>query len=281
MVVIRSLGRILVLGALAIYLLLPVLAVVLYAFATRWTTHILPDAYTLAHWRSALADIRVIHVVLRTAALALGVTFLVNGLVIPAVYWQWTRNPRIRIHVELTATIPFVLPFVVIAFGILLFSGQVVPSWQGTVWLLVLGHVAIAFPFFYWTVDNAMAAANVPLLNEAAQTCGATLLDTLWRVILPNIRSGIATGSMLVFATSFNEFALVQILVGNRFETISLYSFDLLTGTNADFHKLAVITCLTFVNVFVMSALSVYWDRGNHQSNLLTLNTPTRFKSRS
>lgn len=281
MVLIRPLGRIVMLGALAIYLLLPVVAVVLYAFATRWTTNILPDGYTWAHWRSALTDIRLIYVVLQTAGLATIVTLLVNGLVIPAIYWQWTHNPRIRIHTELTAMIPFVLPFVVIAFGVLLFSGQVVPSLQGTVWLLGLGHVAIAFPFFYWAVDNAMAAANVPLLNEAAQTCGATLIDTLWRVVLPNIRSGIATGSILVFATSFNEFALVQILVGNRFETISLYSFDLLTGTNADFHKLAVITCLTFVTIFLISVLSVYWDRGNHQSNLFTLNTSTRFKPRS
>lgn len=269
MVVIGRIGRVVLLAALAVYLLLPIFAVVLYAFATRWTTHIFPDGYTWHHWLSTLTDSRMLSVLLRTLGLAIVVTFGVNILVIPAVYWQWTRNPRIRIHLELIATIPFVLPFIVIALGILWLSGYIAPSWQGTVGLLILGHIAITFPFFYWAVDSAIAAANIPVLNEAAQTCGATPLTILHQVILPNISSGIATGSLLVFASSFNEFALVQILVGNRFETISLYSFDLLKGANADFNKLAVITCCTFIIVFSISVVSIYWNREYSQINSL------------
>lgn len=266
MVLIRRIGRTVLLAALAIYLMLPIVAIGLYAFATRWTTQVLPDGYTWQHWQSAFADPRLVDVMLRTVGLATIVTLLVNLLVIPAVYWQWTQNSRIRMHMELIAAIPFVLPYLVIAFGIQSLSGQVAPFWQGTVELLVLGHIAITFPFFYWAIDGAMAAANVPLLDEVAQTCGAKPWTILWRVILPNIRSGIVTGSVLVFATSFGEFALVQILVGNRFETLSLYSLDLLAGTNADFNKLAVVTCLAFIIIFVLSAVTVYWNRGQNSS---------------
>ncbi len=259
----------LLLGGLLVYLLLPIVAVVLYAFATKWTANILPDGYTLSHWGEALQDPRLVGVMLRTLGLAIGVTLLDILLIVPAIYWQWTQNPRIRPHLELTAAIPFVLPYVVIAFGILTLSGQVAPAAQGTLGLLLLSHAAIAFPFFYWAVDSAMAAANIPLLNEAAQTCGATPFGILRQVVLPNIGAGIAAGSMLVFAVSFNEFALVQILVGARFETISLYSLDLLTGMNADFNKLAVVTCLTFMIVFAISALSVYLNRGQGHRRLL------------
>ena len=266
------LGRVwrwLLLGGLLLYITLPVIAVVLYAFATRWTAHILPDGYTASHWGEAFQDYRLVTVMVRTFCLAIAVTLLDILLIVPAIYWQWTRNPKIRPHLELTAAIPFVLPYVVIAFGILTLSGRFAPGLQGTVWLLGLGHVAITFPFFYWAVDGAMAAANIPLLNEAAQTCGATPLTTLWRIVLPNISAGIATGSMLVFAVSFNEFALVQILVGARYETISLYSLDLLTGANADFNKLAVITCFTFLIVFLISAGSVYLNGGKSQTTPL------------
>jgi putative spermidine/putrescine transport system permease protein len=271
MVLMGRIGRVVLLVALAVYLLLPILVVVLYAFATRWTSHIFPDGYTWQHWLSALTDLQAISALLRTLGLATVVTLLVNILVIPAVYWQWTQNPRIRVHLELIATIPFVLPFIVIALGILSLSGYIVPSWQGTVGLLILGHVAITFPFFYWSVDSAIAAANIPVLNEAAQTCGATPWIIWHRVILPNISSGIATGSLLVFATSFNEFALVQILVGNRFETISLYSLDLLTGMNADFNKLAVMTSLTFIILFIISVVAVYWNRDYSKINSLLI----------
>jgi putative spermidine/putrescine transport system permease protein len=262
-------GRWLLLGTLLVYLLLPIGAVVLYAFSTRWTAHILPDGYTASHWGKAFQDPRLVEVMIRTFVLALGVTLLDILLIVPAIYWQWAQNPKIRPHLELTAAIPFVLPYVVIAFGILTLSGQIFPAAQGTLWLLVLGHGAIAFPFFYWAVDSAMAAANIPLLTEAAKTCGASPFTVLWRVVLPNVRAGIATGSMLVFAVSFNEFALVQILVGARYETISLYSLDLLTGANADFNKLAVITVITFLIVFISSAVSVYLNRGQSQTSRL------------
>lgn len=262
-------ARWLLLVSLVVYILLPVVAVVLYAFSTRWTAHILPDGYTVNHWSEAFQDPRLVDVTIRTFELALIVTLLDIVLIVPAIYWQWTQNPKIRAHLELTAAIPFVLPYVVIAFGILTLSGQFAPAAQGTVWLLALGHVTIAFPFFYWAVDSAMAAANIPLLNEAAKTCGASPFTTLWKVVLPNIGAGIATGSMLVFAVSFNEFALVQILVGARYETISLYSLDLLTGTNADFNKLAVITVITFLIVFAISVVSVYLNRGQSQTSRL------------
>ncbi|MBU6230669.1 MAG: ABC transporter permease subunit [Cyanobacteria bacterium REEB459] len=271
-----SLGRGLLLAGLVIYLLLPIAAVLLYAFSTRWTSHLLPDGYTASHWLQALADPRLVAVMLRTLGLALLVTLLDILLIVPAIYWQWIYNPRIRPHLELTAAIPFVLPYVVIAFGILSLSGQFLPAVQGTVGLLALSHGVVAFPFFYWAVDNAMAAADVALLNEVAKTCGASPWRSLVQVILPNISVGIATGSMLVFAVSFNEFALVQILVGARYETVSLYSLDLLTGTNADFNKLAVITMFTFVVVFTLSALSVYLNRGQGQTRRLMIGSRSK-----
>ena len=83
----------------------------------------------------------------RTFVLALGVLLVDIALVVPAVFWQRVRNPKIRVVVELSAAIPFVLPFIVIAFGILRLYGLVAPQVLGTPWLLLLGQAAIAFPF--------------------------------------------------------------------------------------------------------------------------------------
>jgi len=150
----------------------------------------------------------------------------------------------------------------VIAFGILRLTGQVFPAIQGTFWLLLLGHAAIAFPFLYWAIDGAMAAARVERLSEAAETCGASPLAIIVQVVLPNVTPGIATGGMLVFATSFGEFALTQILAGARFETIPIWSFNQLTLSDANYNLLAVITFLTFMLLFVISVAIVLWNRG-------------------
>jgi putative spermidine/putrescine transport system permease protein len=262
MVLLGRIGRGALFFFLAIYLLLPLAAVVLSSLATTWTANPLPDGYTLASWGDALANPRLHAAVGRTFGLALAVLLLDILLVVPAVYWQRVRNPRIRVVTELCAAIPFVLPFIVIAFGILKLAGFTLPALLGTPPLLLLGHAAIAFPFLYWSVDGAMAAANVVKLNEAAQMCGATPLQTLRHVIVPNIGPGLATGGMLVFATSFGEFALVQVLVGARFENVSLYSLDLLTRTSADFGTLAVLTVLTFLVLFAISTAVVWINRG-------------------
>lgn len=252
----------LLLSAVVLYLAIPIVAALLYSFSGRWTSHLLPDFYTLGHWRDAFGDERLLMSIWRSVWMGVAVLLLDLAIVVPAVYWQRVRNPGIRKFTELSAAIPFVLPFVVIAFGILRVSGAIAPTLLGTPWIIWLGHAAIAFPFLYWAVDGSMAAANIVRLNEAAQVCGASPAQTLRYVVVPNIGAGLAAGGMLVFATSFGEFALVQILAGARFENVSLYSLDLLAQTTSEVEKLAVLTIVTFIVLFVISASVVYANRG-------------------
>lgn len=288
MVFVNRTAKYVFLGAIVLYFLIPMLAVLIYSFSTRWTSHLLPDGYTFAHWREAVSDSRMKAALLRTLWMAALVLIFDIAIVVPAVYWQRVRNPRIRLVTELLAAIPFALPFIVIAFGILKMIGNTLPdllhrvagplpsllgdrlvslgNWLptllGTPTIILFGHAAIAFPFLYWAVDGSMAAANINRLNEAAQTCGATPAQTLRYIVVPNIGAGLAAGGMLVFATSFGEFALVQILAGSRFENISLYSLNLLNNTTSEVEKLAVITIVTFVILFALSVGVVYLNRG-------------------
>jgi putative spermidine/putrescine transport system permease protein len=257
-----ALSRLALFVVVGAYLLLPVAAIVLYSLATSWTAHALPDGYTIAHWIAAVGDARHLAALGRTFLLAAGVALIDLALVIPVVYWQRVRNPRIRVAVELAAAIPFVLPFVVIAFGILRLYGDVAPWALGTPWLLLLAQAAVAFPFLYWAVDGGMASIGVVELDEAARMCGANAWQTLWLVVVPQIGPGIASGAMLVFALSFGEFALAQFLVGARYETVSLYSMDLLAFANSDYSRLAVLTVLTIAILVGISAAVVILNRG-------------------
>ena len=257
------------LPALAPYLAfvtIPIVAVVLYSLATRWTTSILPDGYTLDHWLAAFRDPRFLAVLARTFVLAVTVSVLTVALVTPAVYWQHVRNPRIRTVLGLLAGIPFALPYVVVGFGLLKATGDFAPWLQGTAGLLLLAQVSVAFSFASWSIDASMAAANVVALTETARTCGAGLWQTLRHVILPNIRAGIVSGAILAFGVSFSELALVQILVGSRFETLELYMLNMLKSADANFNILAVITMISFIITLVLTAAVAYLSRGQGRS---------------
>ena len=256
-----KIGRWAFLLLVLLYFAIPMIAVLIYSFSGRWTSNVLPDIWTTSHWGEAFTDERLRAAFVRTVLMAFAVLILDVLIVVPAVYWQRVRNPRIRILAELSAAIPFVLPFIIIAFGILKFTGRVAPEMLGTPWIILFGHAAIAFPFLYWAVDGAMSAAHVVRLNEAAMTCGASPLQILRHVVIPNITAGLAAGGMLVFATSFGEFALVQILAGARFENVSLYSLDLLNNTTSQVEKLAVLTIVMFLVLFAISIGVVYVNR--------------------
>jgi putative spermidine/putrescine transport system permease protein len=247
----------------ALYFLLPLVAVLIFTFAGRWTANILPDSYTLDWWAQALGNPDLVGSFWTSIVLATGTAILDILFVVPAAYWARVRNRRLRPIIELGAAIPFCLPYIVIAFGILQLSGIVVPALQGTFLLLMLGHTAIAFPFVYWAVDAAMAAAGVERLSEAGEACGATPIQIIRRVILPNITPGLVTGSILAFATSFGEFAMAQV-VGRGVRTVPIWSAEALRSyisAPGTFNQLAVITFITFALLFVLSVVIVYLNR--------------------
>ncbi|HYM84108.1 MAG TPA: ABC transporter permease [Candidatus Dormibacteraeota bacterium] len=259
-----SVPRLVMFAAMIVYFTLPMVAVLLYSLATRWTAHILPDGYTLQWWQETFTDSAVVGAFATTLLLATIVAVLDIALVVPACYWARVRNPRIRTVVELCAAIPFALPYLVIGFGLLQWSGIATPSIQGTFPLLVLGHTAIAFPFMYWAVDGAMAAAGIERLSEAAETCGASPLAIIRRVVLPNITPGIVSGALLAFATSFGEFAMVQ-TVARGVYTVPIWSAEAIrsySGQPGAFNHLAAVTTVSFVILFVLSAIVVYRNRG-------------------
>lgn len=257
-------ARYLFFGAALFYFCVPMIAVLIYSFATRWTANILPDGYTLAWWQATLADPRIQSAFSTSISLATLTAVIDIALVVPAAYWSRVRNARIRHVVEVTAALPFALPYIVIAFGLMQFSGAVAPQFQGTFPLLVAGHAAIAFPFVYWAVEGAMAAAGIERLSETAEACGASPFQTVRRVVLPNISAGLVTGGLLSFAASFGEFAMAQI-IGRGMDTVPLWSAEMIrsySDTAGSYNRLAVVTLLTFAVLFVLSAVVVYWNRG-------------------
>ncbi|MEA2677042.1 MAG: putative spermidine/putrescine transport system permease protein [Chloroflexota bacterium] len=242
---------------------LPLAAIGLYSVATRWATGVLPEGYTLNTWLTTWADDRAVQAVLTSLSLSTLTTLVVLVLVVPAVYWARTVNPRVRAALEIAAAIPFALPFLVIGLAMLQFSGMVAPGLQGTYPLLLAGYVAITFPFVYWAVDGAMAAAGVERLSQAAEACGARRRQIILRVVLPNIRAGLASGALLAFATVMGEYALVSVLASS-IQTIPVWSVHLLLQRGGDpgYAPLAVVTLSVFSLLLVLALVVSRLTRG-------------------
>jgi putative spermidine/putrescine transport system permease protein len=151
---------------------------------------------------------------LRWAALTIIASLL---LVVPTVYWVHLRVPHLRPVVEFLSLFPFVVPAVVLAFGLIKtyccppFALKVSPA------LLIAAYVVLSLPYMFRSVDAGLRAIDVRTLTEAAQSLGAGWIAVLFRVIFPNLRVAILSGVFLTFAIVIGEFTFASLFAWPAF----------------------------------------------------------------
>ena len=154
---------------------------------------------------------------------AVGVaTIIVSiALIVPTAFWVRLRLPRLRPIVEFITLLPFVIPPVVLVFGLIATFSSPPISLTGTdfgsTMLLVAAYVVLSFPYMYRAVDTGLSSIDVRSLTEAAQSLGGGWFLIIWRVILPNIRVALLSGAFLTLAIVVGEFTIATFLARPAF----------------------------------------------------------------
>ena len=238
------------------YMLVPILSTYIFSVATRWDRTIFPEGFTLDFYTRAF-DASYFTTSLRNSIILSISTVLVSlCLIVPTVYWVNVRLSVARSLLEILMILPFGIPTVVLALALvrvynLTPIGRTPP--------LLIGAVVIySMPFMYRPVANALRAIDAHTLTEAGQSLGATTLQILIKVIIPNIFPGIISGSLLVFATVFAEFTLTKLIIGARFKTFPLL---LVEYTRINGNVAAAFSVISFSIAWLVSLLILWVGR--------------------
>lgn len=171
-------------------------------------------------YRLVLADQRFIDALSYSFRMALATIAVSLLLIVPTAYWVRLKLPRLRPVVEMVTLLPFVIPPVILAFGLIrIYSGPpfaLFNSPLGTDAILVGAYVVLSFPYMYRAVDTGLAAIDVRTLTEAAQSMGASWPRILWHVIFPNLRTAVLSGAFLTLAIVIGEYTIANFLVGTK-----------------------------------------------------------------
>ena len=90
---------------------------------------------------------------------------------------------------------------------------------------VVLAHITFCTPYVVLSVLPRLKQMN-PNIYEAALDLGATPMQALWKVIVPEIRPGMISGFMLALTLSIDDFAVTVFTIGNQgLETLSTYIY--------------------------------------------------------
>ena len=89
----------------------------------------------------------------------------------------------------------------------------------------VLAHITFCTPYVVLSVLPRLKQMN-PNLYEAALDLGATPMQALRKVIIPEIRPGMISGFLLAITISVDDFAVTVFTIGNQgLETLSTYIY--------------------------------------------------------
>ena len=90
---------------------------------------------------------------------------------------------------------------------------------------VILAHIAFCTPYVVLSVMPRLTQMN-PNIYEAALDLGATPMQAMRRVIIPEIRPGMISGFILAFTLSIDDFAVTIFTNGtNGLETLSTFIY--------------------------------------------------------
>jgi putative spermidine/putrescine transport system permease protein len=226
-----------------IYFLLPLYAALRFAGISAFGTVFKQAGFGSALWLSA-----------RLAAMTWIITLV---LMVPTTVYVHLRLPNLRRIMEAITILPIVIPPVVLIIGVL----QVSPGPLKSVpWLLGFVYVILAMPFAYRSIDAGLRSLDLKTLTEAANNLGANSLTTLWRVILPNMRTALLSATVLILALVLGEFTMASLDLEVTFP-VWIVQFDQL---NAQMSEAASLLAL-FVTWLLLMAITVIATRQNRR----------------
>lgn len=235
-----------------VYLLVPLLATLLYSLAKEWQTTVLPQVWTFQWYVDLFHDARFGQALLRTIGICLVTVVLCLLVMLPAVFIVSVYAPKWERWLQIVVLLPYAVPGVVAAVGLIKMYSSGPIAISGTVWILIGAYFVAILPYMYQGIRNSLRTIPSLELMEAAELLGAGKAAAFRRIILPAILPGISVSALLSLSVLFGEFVLTNLLVGGHFETIQIYLYRRL---NESGHLASAVVMSYFLIILLLSGL--------------------------
>ena len=194
---------------------------------------------------------------------------------LPLAWFLSQSKSKFKPVFEAITALPIVLPPSVLGFYILFalspnslvgrffleyFDIRLVFNFYG----LVIASCIYSLPFMLQPLQSGLESINKNLI-EASYICGKTKIETLFRVVLPNIKPSLITAIIVTFAHTVGEFGVVLMVGGSipnetKVASVAIYEFvETMDYTNAHIYS-AIMVSLSFLTL-----LGVYLFNGKQK----------------
>jgi putative spermidine/putrescine transport system permease protein len=250
------------LGAAAIlalaYLILPLAVVVPVSLTDQRMLSLPVDGLSLQHYETVFSS----PVWLSSAGQSLLIGALSTALALAIGTWSaigcWMLGERRSGFFRVVNLLPVVVPSIIYALGAYRLFVDI--GLFDTVLGVVLVHAVGAIPFVFIAISTSLAFVDLSLMR-AARSLGAGMLRAAVLVILPNIKTGLASAAIFAFLHSWDEVVVTLFVSSTAVHTLPRKMWEGLSE-NLD----PTIACVAVVMVLLTLMLLLLQQRAKGPS---------------
>ena len=193
--------------------------------------------------RNAIINTFIVSVLATLIATILG-TFIAIGL--------FYSKPKLRQKILLLNNFPLLNADIVTGISLMLVFSLLLPIFPyifGPVTMIV-AHLFFTLPYVILSVLPKLKDMD-PNILDASLDLGLKPFQSLIKVILPNIKTGILSGMLLAFTISFDDFVVSYYTSGNGFDNLSIWIYSSIgrkSLTPSVYAFSTIITCLLYTS---------------------------------
>ncbi len=192
---------------------------------------------------------------MRLAIVTLAITLV---LMVPTSVYVHLKFPRLRRVMDFVTILPIVIPPIVLILGVL----RAAPLWlRASPYLLSLVYVILSMPFVYRSLDAGLSALDLKTLVEASRSLGGNWFNTLWRVVVPNLRSALLSATVLTLALVLGEFTMASLDLWTTLP-VWIYQFQ-----QVDAHVSTAVSMVSLLGTWLLITFIVSLDRSQSRRN--------------
>ena len=217
---------------------------VMEGFSLKWYQQLLGDNVTL----TALSNTLILAVSSSLISVVLGTMAAVG---IHTMKKKWVKSAVLTV-----TNIPMMNPQIVTGVSMMLlfvFVGSFVSSKDALGFpTLLIAHITFNLPYVILSVLPKLRQTDKHL-SEAAQDLGCTPVSAFFKVVLPNISSGIITGLIMAFTLSLDDFIISYFVTGPKFQTLPIVIFSMTKKkVKPDMYALSTLIFVTVLALLIL-----------------------------
>lgn len=236
---------------LILYLLLPLGTVLVYSLFDNWTG-ILPHGFTTAAYQTLFQE-PVFRKALGETLLLCIVPILVTTLVmLLALFVVLVYYPRLEKYVQIICMIPYTIQGIILSVSILSLYNNAGGILGNRILMLMGAYCVIILPYIYQGIRNGMRSIRMTTLLEAAELLGSTRLSAFFRIVVPNILSGVTVSALLSVGILFGDYVLIRNIAGSKVTNLQMYLYQ---SMKSDSMKSSAVFVVIMAITFLISAV--------------------------